>query len=459
MIKIIIYQDFLQSTNKEQFILDSINQFKASDFYNNALESQAYYLGQNTTINQRKFTFYNKGGQIYDDIFRSNNKIASGFYAKIVKQLNSYVLANGVTISENNIKKDLGRWFDVKLQELGTYAQVDGVGYGYGYLNANGKFQMEVWRGTETIPMFDEKTGVIMGIIRFWQIAPERPLNVELYTIEGKTELTENEYGELKITKPTTSYKLNMSNFGGEISYSEAGSFSVLPIFPLYSKDTKVNMLDNSLKSKIDLFDIINSDFGNNLEDSNDVYWVLKNYAGQDIGDFLEQYKQYKTIAVDDEGSAEMKTTEVPYQARQTALEMLRHQIYDDSMALDTSILSGGSLTNVAIKANMMNLDLKADEFENQVYSFLYNMIDLYLEIVNSSDTEYEIELIRRSIVNDTEIIDNIIKIRSDISHKTALKLNPYIKDEEEELRLIDEEGLSRYDRGFEETKIIEENE
>ena len=114
-------------------------------------------------------------------------------------------------------------------------------------------------------------------------------------------------------------------------------------------------------------------------------------------------------------------------------------------MALDTSVFSGGSLTNIAIKANMMDLDLKTDDFENQVYDFLYNVIDLYLEFVNKPNEEYEIELIRRSLTNDTEIVDNIYKFRQDISHETALKLNPYIKDEAREMEKIDEEGLSKY--------------
>lgn len=440
----LIYQDFEEATDKGSFILNAINEFKGSKFYLRALDAQNYYKGDNTTILERRFEFYTKGGTLQEDIFKANNKVCNEFFPKIVKQIVSYLLANGVTVNNDTIQGELGRWFNVKIQELGTYAAVDGVGYGYGFINSQGKFQMDVWRGTEAIPLYDERTGIIMAIIRFWQIDSERPLYAELYTVDGKTEYKSTD-NKMQILTETSSYKKNVIKDILGSSISEAGNFSVLPVFPLYFNDIKESSFNMALKSKIDLYDIINSDFGNNLEDVQDVYWCLTNYQGQDIGEFLENYKKYKTIPLDDDGKAEAKTIEVPYQARQTALDMLRNQIYSDSMALDTSVLSGGSLTNVAIKANMMDLDLKADDFENQVYSFLYNVIGLLLEIKGTPNTEYDIELIRRSLVNDTEAIDNIYKMRSDISHETALKLNPYIKDEKKEMELVDEEGLNKY--------------
>ena len=441
-----IYQDFLQSQDKRQFILDTINDFKSSKEYREMIESQKYYKGVNPTIMSRKFQFYSKGGHLYDDIFRSNNKVSTGIYTKITQQLNSYVLANGVTVDKDNIQSYLGRWFDVKLQELGISALVDGVGYGYIYLDEKGRFKMQNWRGTEAIPLLDERTGMVMAVIRFWQVDVNRPIYVEFYQQDGKECFMSDEEGNITVIEEKSSYIKGRKQDGFGTTIADIGNYSVLPIFPLYCKDDKETSLSNSIKSKIDLMDIILSDFGNNLEDSNDVYWVLKNYDGQDIGEFLNAFKQYKTITVDDEGSAEPKTIEIPYQARKEALDILKKEIYEDSMSLDTSILSGGSLTNVAIKANMMNLDLKADMFENQVYAFLYNVIDLLLEIKNIN-TNYDIELIRRSIVNDSELIENIQKCRNDISLETALRLNPYIKDEKKEMELIDEEGMNKYNQ------------
>ena len=455
----IIYQDFLEASDKGSFILDSINKFKNSPFYHNAIDSQRYYLGENTTILKRLQWFYNSNGQQQEDKFKANNRICNEFYPKIVKQCNSYLLANGLTI-EDHIKKGLGRKFDNKLQEAGIKALVDGVAWGYCYINSKGQFDVEMWRGTEFIPLYDERTGAIKCGIRFWQIAHDRPLYIEFYEEDGKTDFVCDDDG-FRVIKEKTSYRLELvSDVLGDNIFS-IGNFSVLPVFPLYANDTHKSTLTHALKSKLDLYDIIMSDFGNNLEDSNDVYWVLKNYNGQDMGEFLADYKYYKSIKVDEDGEASAHTIDVPYQARQTALEMLKKQIFEGAMALDTSVLSGGSLTNVAIKSNMQDLDLKTDIFENQVINFVDDIVQLYLEYINKPNENYRIEFIRRTIVNDTEIVDNIYKMRSDISHETALRLNPLIEQVDEELELIEIEGMNKVtlDLPIDETEEETENE
>lgn len=444
MIKIIIFQDFEKAPNKEDFVLQAIRKFKNSKFYDNSIDARRYYRGENTTIMQRLQWFFNGSGQREVDKFKANNRVCSDFFNKIVKQENSYLLGNGVTV-DDKIKDNMPRRFDVRIQNAGEEALISGVSWGYCFINSKGNFDIDIWRGDEVVPFYDERTGAIRAVARFWQITTDKPMFVELYEEDGKTEFATDQNGVLQEIEAKTPYKIEKTvDILGE-TISGYGNFSVLPVFPLWGNGMKRSSLTISLKSKIDLYDIIMSDFGNNLEDAQDVYWVLKNYSGQDMGEFLADYKYYKSIKVEDDGGAEAHTLEVPYEARETALSILRKQIYDGAMALDTSILSGGSLTNVAIKANMMDLDLKTDDFENQVFEFLYNVFDLYCEFANIPNYKYEIELIRRSIVNDTETIDNIYKCRSDISHETAVRLNPYIKNEKEELELVAAEGLSKY--------------
>ena len=46
-------------------------------------------------------------------------------------------------------------------------------------------------------------------------------------------------------------------------------------------------------------------------------------------------------------------------------------------MALDMASLTGGSLTNVAIRSAMANLNLKADRYEWQVRHFMQELVTL----------------------------------------------------------------------------------
>ena len=61
----------------------------------------------------------------------------------------------------------------------------------------------------------------------------------------------------------------------------------------------------------------------------------------------------------------------------QAALNLLERALYNDYMALDMASLTGGSLTNVAIRAAMANLNLKADRYEWQVRHFMQELLTL----------------------------------------------------------------------------------
>lgn len=450
------FQDFEKAkNNKKEFIQSLINEFKSSELYNNALTAQKYYKGENTEILQRLQWFYKGDGVREQDKFKANNQVPSEFFTKIVKQENSYLLGNGVTI-EDDIKKDLGRKFDNKIFKAGNYALVDGVSWGYCYIDKKGKFALDVWRGTEFVPLYDERTGVLRAGVRFWQIDEDKPIYVELYEEDGRTEFSIDNK-DVTETSTKKAYRIKIAKDILSERVIDEENWSTLPIAPLFGNDTHRSTLTVALKNKIDLYDIIMSDFGNNLEDSVDVYWVIKNYGGQSLEEFLQDYKYYKSVKIGENGDASPQTIDVPYEARKTALEILRQQIYESSMSLDTSILSGGSLTNVAIKAMMADLELKTDDFESCVLDFLDDILTLYSEYKGLTKEFEEPKLIRRTLINDTEVIDNIIKMRSDIDQETALKLNPYIQDEEipEIIKRIDEENMNKY--SIEDENIIEE--
>ena len=127
-------------------------------------------------------------------------------------------------------------------------------------------------------------------------------------------------------------------------------------------------------------------------------------------------------------------------------------------MALNTEELTGSSLTTTAIKANMMNLDLKTDIFESNALNTLNSIVEFYLESTNQ-DIDYNIELIRRGLVNDSELINDIYTFREDISRREALRLNPQIPNEriEQILKEIEEEGSNIDFENFEIKERVEE--
>lgn len=155
---------------------------------------------------------------------------------------------------------------------------------------------------------------------------------------------------------------------------------------------------------------------------------------------------------------------ETPYKAKETALSILERRMYKETMTLNTEELTGGNLTNVAIKVAMTDFDLKVDQFEFQCVDFVQNILSLL-----GCDEEPKFK--RRTLINDTEMLQNIYIMRQDIDQETALRLNPMIQDDEIEeiLEAFAEEQLGandefeseefEEDESFEDIEEVNENE
>lgn len=436
------YQDFIESKEIKEFILEAIQDFKNSYMYERAILAQQYYSGNNPTIMSRLKWFWSSMGREKDN-FKANNLIPSEFYPEIVKQENSYLFSNGVNFNDkgDKIKTAFGKNFDSTVFTLGNYSLVDGVAWLVGTIQ-NGEMNFTALRGTEFIPLIDERTSEIKAGIRFWQIESTRPMWVEFYELDGVTEYRVKD-GVIEEYTAKRGYTENQTrNILGEVK-REAISYPFLPVIPLYANDLGESTLTQALQNKIDVYDLVISDFANNLEDSQDVYWVLKNYAGTSVDTFLNDYKRYKTIKVDEDGGATPNTIDVPYEARKEMLEILKKDIYSSAMALNVGEMTGSSLTTTAIKAAMEKLNLKTDILESNALSCLNRAVELYTLLTNQQ-IDFNIELIRRTLVNDAEEIDMIYTFREDIDLRTALELNPRIPNEkiDEIIARKEEEGI-----------------
>ena len=181
------YQDLLNvgidDRKRMDFVLSLIGSHKNSEMYEEAVTAQAYDKRRNVTIMQYQKLLYTISGQSVPDNYSANYKLCSNFFNRFVIQQNQFLLGNGVSLSEEKDKEKLGEDFDTRLQELGRYAIVDGVSFGFWNYD-----HLETFRLTEFVPLYDEETGALSAGIRFWQIDKIKPLRATLYEIDGYTE-------------------------------------------------------------------------------------------------------------------------------------------------------------------------------------------------------------------------------------------------------------------------------
>ena len=101
-----------------------------------------------------------------------------------------------------------------------------------------------------------------------------------------------------------------------------------------------------------------------------------------------------------------METIDIPVDARRTLMEITEDNIFKFGMGLNTEKIAGGSLTNVVIKARYADLDLKANDFEQEIKEGIYQLLDLlnvYYKITNQQTftlDEIDITFDRSSLIN-----------------------------------------------------------
>ncbi len=409
------------------FVRSAINDHIASDIYKEGKTAYNYFRKRNETIINYQKLLYTMSGQAVPDNFSANYKFCNGFFPIFVKQEVSYLLGNGVSFNEESTKDRLGGdRFDEKLMDLSKKALWGGCSFGFVLDD-----EIDVFDILEFVPLVSEETGALMAGIRFWQIAPSKPLRATLYEIDTYTDyLWEQEEG--KILSEKKYGQIVKTNDVGDYEILDGKSYPSFPIKPLWANSEHQSEL-TGLREKIDGYDLIQSGFANDLDDCSQIFWSITNCGGMDdidLAKFIERMKVVRAAVVDDNGSkAEAHTIEIPYQARQAGLQDLRDSLYRDAMALDTDKIAAGNITATAIEASYENLSLKCDDFETQVTTFIRSVLDL-LGIDDSPTYK------RSRIVNAAEDTQMVLAAAQYLDDDTILNHMPFLNpDEIEEIR------------------------
>lgn len=397
------YQDLIEVGENEEkrmgFVKSVIDDHKTSDIYNTALIAEDYYKRRNRTILDYQKWLTKATGEIVPDVFTSNYKLTSNFYNRFTTQLVQYLLGNGISFDDDSTKEKLGDDFEHKIVNASKYALTGAVCFGYWNLD-----HLEIFPITEFAPLVDEDTGMIRAGVRFWQLAPSKPLRAVFYEKDGFTEYRW-ENGEGSVTNDKRSYILNIQyteNGGEEIIEGE--NYPTLPIFPLWADDTHQSTIVG-LRESIDAYDLIKSGFCNTIDEASIVYWTLNNAGGMDevdLAQFLRRIKELHGAFVDDNVTAEPHSINPPIEGREKLLDRIRADLYEDAMALDTKNIADGAVTATQIKASYEPINSKADDLEYQVTAFIGKILNL----LDIDDTP---TYTRSKIVNTQEEIETVI--------------------------------------------------
>ena len=190
---------------------------------------------------------------------------------------------------------------------------------------------------------------------------------------------------------------------GDEHLYQE--SFGFIPFFRLDNNKKRLSDL-HRVKALIDDYDLMSCGLSNNLQDIAEGIYVVTGFEGDNLDELIENVKVKKHIGVQEGGSLDIKTINIPYDARKVKLEEDEKNIYRFGMGLDSARVGDGNITNVVIKSRYSLLDLKSNKLEIRLKQFLRKLIDVVLDEVNEKEgTDYQSKDVRLEFTR--EIITN----------------------------------------------------
>ena len=437
------YQDWIEAKQKGEtldFIRAAIDQHRSSKEYKTALDADEYEAERNVTVMEFIKTIFTATGQQMADFTSANSKMASNFFHKLTTQRCSYSLGNGIsfptatkqvvdgqTVTVDSVKEQLGETFDTVLFWAAKFALLHGVSYLMWNLDHADYFKM-----TEFVPLYDEEDGTLKAGFRFWSLDwGQKPVTVVVYEPEGYTKYRTKPGSkglDLMEIEPIRGYVANYDHTeaDGDVltGYS---NYSALPIVPLWGNAHHQSDLVG-MRGKIDVYDLVNSGFADEVQECAEIYWLISNAMGMtdaDIAKFRDRIKlQHIAVADTDNSPVTAHTQEIPVNAKEALLNRTRSQIYEDYGAIDVHTIAAGA-TNDHIDAAYQSMDDEADGFEYQIIMAVQGILAI---IGIEKDTPI---FHRNKVSNMKEQTETVMLAADHLDEETLLKKLPFLTPDE----------------------------
>jgi SPP1 family phage portal protein len=417
-----------------------------------------YYEGKHDILNCRMF-YFNADGKLVEDTARANIKIVHPFFTELADQLSYYLLSfkeNPIRAKEKveGLQEYLDRYFGARFwSEIGdliTGAYVKGFEYLYAApeydiaLKKNRlKFQCADSMGVVEVREKDTDDGC--KYIIYWYIdrIDKGKKAIKRIQVWSENDITyyvqSGDNGKIELDKAAEinprPHVVGTDENGQKLGYS-------LRYIPFWCLDNNKKQFSGlkPIKGLIDDYDLHACSLSNNLKDFDTPLHVVSGFQGDNLDELQQNLKTKKIVGVDSEGGVDVKTVDIPYQARKEKLEIDEKGIYKFGMGFNASQTGDGNITNVVIQSRYSLLDIKADKMQDRVAALLEDsIIPVVLDEINAENgTDYQIsdvEIIfeRDTVTNETENIQNE-KIKAEteqIRVNTILNVAANVGDEQ----------------------------
>lgn len=354
---------------------------------------QRYYDGKHDILEYRIY-YVNKEGKLVEDLTKSNIRIPHPFFHEIAEQEVSYILSNGIQFQtddeelEKHLKAYFGDPFIGELKEVLIDTIVRGFGYMYWYRSIGGRtcfchadslWIVEVKDGEETDTVNDY-------IIRYY------PVRVRDGKLAVRVEVWDKDMTWYYLRtgsslEPDPNVKINpyphvLYRRGKDLFYEECDR---IPFLRLDNNRKQLSEI-HQIKPIIDDYDLMDCGLSNNLQDINEGIYVVRGFKGQDYDEMLMNVKARKVVGVGDKGDLDIKTINIPYEARMAKMAEDEKNIYRTALAFNPSQSGDGNITNIILKSRYTLLDMKSRKLIWNIKKFLHQLLKIVIDEINARE-------------------------------------------------------------------------
>ena len=449
-----------QLANKLKIIELELERFKRSTKRKEMISGDRYYRYKHDILD-RKREVIGEGGALQEVHNLPNNHVIDNQYELAVDKKVSYLLGKPVvydTIDEDYAKalKDvLGRRFQRVLKSVGVDSLNSGLSWLYVYYDDTGALMFKKFNAYEVLPFWsDSEHSDLDMLVRMYEVEAyndgryEVIEKIEVYEVGG-VEYYLMQNGKLvpDLDKKPSSYIVYEDNAG-----VEAYNWGRIPVIPFKYNDKEIPLI-RKVKSLQDAINLIMSDFQNNMEENaGNTIIVLKNYDGQDLGEFRKNLATYRAVKVRSEqgasGGIDTLHVEVNAENYRSILQTLKKALIENAKSFDSKDdrMLGGSPNQMNIQSMYSDIDLDANNMETEYQAAFEELLwFVNMHLANTGVGEFDaadvtVQFDRDMLMNEGEIINNARQSMGVISHETVVKNHSWVTNAEEEMKRIDAE-------------------
>ena len=431
---------------------NEISRWKLSPERIMRIKGSLYYNGSHDILKRKRLAIGDNGElQEIDNL--PNNRIVDNQYAKLVNQKTNYLFGQPFVVSaENkiyleNLKRIFNKRFMRTIKKAGRIMMNSGIAWLHPFYDRTGELNFKIFPGYEILPFWedDEKTKVSLAV---------RVYITEEYRGNG----IKADVERAEVYAPTGVYGFILD--GESLNYMDDSSCNAyvnvegkeynwdrIPLIPI--KYHEGVPLLKRVKSLQDGINVMLSDFENNMqEDARNTILVIRNYDGEDLGEFRRNLAQYGAVKVrsneSEKGGVDTLEIKVNSDNYKAIIEIFKKALIENGMGYDAKDdRMSGNPNQMNIQSMYSDIDLDANDMETELQAAFEDILwFVRAHLANTGRGDFEGEEVtitfnRDVLINEVEAIESCVKSVGILSDETILEQHPWVDDVQKELERL----------------------